>query len=332
MIITHKKYWKSSVLLLGILFVLTLYDLSLGSYTLSFSDIFSGIFNYHSSQTNELVLHVFRIPRVFTAIFAGAALSVAGLLMQTLFQNPLAAPYVLGINSGSALLVAVSTMSSLAWLSDDMGIVTAAMLGAFLAGIFIMSGAVYVKNKISLLLIGIMFGSFSGAMVNVVESYANPNSLKSFMLWSFGSLQNVQYDQLGGIFLLLVLGIGMSFLLVKPLNLLLLGDKSASLLGINVKIIRILIILATAILTGIITAYCGPVAFIGLVVPNMVKLLYKTANHYYLLIGCVFGGALLVVFCDIVMQWLTPIVHLPLNALTALIGAPVVIWIILKKF
>lgn len=279
-----------------------------------------------------MVVHVFRLPRVLTAVMAGAALSVAGLLMQTLFQNPLAAPYVLGINSGSALLVAVGTMTSFTIFNSSLGIVSAALLGAFIAGVLIMGSAIYVKNKVSLLLIGIMFGSFVGAMINVVQSYANPNSLKSFMLWSFGSLQNVQYDELAGIFAVLSVGFVLSFFLVKPLNLLLLGDKGAAQLGVNVKRVRLLIIVATAILTGVITAYCGPIAFIGLVVPNMVKMLYKTANHYYLLLGSALGGALLVVFCDVVMQLLSSFVQLPLNALTALIGAPVVIWIIIKKF
>lgn len=327
-----QKYWKSSILLIIILLILVIYDLSLGSYSLSLSDIFNGIFSYNPQNTHTVVLHVFRLPRVLMAVLAGAALSVAGLLMQTLFQNPLAAPYVLGINSGSALLVAVSTMSSFYFFNNELGLVSAALIGAFLAGILILLSAMYVKSKISLLLIGIMLGSFSGALINVVQSYANPNSLKAFMLWSFGSLQQVQLEQIGWVVSSVFIGILIAFILVKSLNLLLLGDKNAVLLGMRMKQVRLWIITATAILAGIITAFCGPIAFVGLVVPNMIKFLYKTANHYYLLIGCIFGGAILVVVCDIVMHWLTPWVHLPLNALTSLIGAPVVIWIIIRKF
>ncbi|HLV41170.1 MAG TPA: iron ABC transporter permease [Brumimicrobium sp.] len=327
-----KTYWRRSGLLLILLLLLTLFDLTLGSFSISFKDIYNSLFNYDATSTEEVTVRIFRFPRVITAVLAGAALSISGLLMQTLFQNPLAGPYVLGINSGASLLVALSTMSSFHIVGSDVGLVASAMVGAFGAGLFILFSSLYVKNKVSLLLIGIMFGSFSGAMVNVVQAYADPNNLKTFMLWSFGSLQGVEFDQLGILSLVVALGIALSILLVKPLNLLLLGDKSASLLGINVKRVRLLLILATAILTGVITAFCGPIAFVGLVVPNMIKMIYKTTNHYHLMIGSVLGGALLIVACDIAMQLLSPYLNLPLNALTALIGAPIVMWIIMRKF
>lgn len=330
--VANRNYWKISLLLFALLMGLVLFDFTLGSFSIGFSDIFNGIFNYDSSSTAELTVRVFRFPRVVTAVLAGAALSVAGLLMQTLFQNPLAGPYVLGINSGSSLLVAISTMSSFYIFGSDFGIVAAAMVGAFGAGLFILFCSLYVKNKVSLLLIGIMFGSFAGALVSVIQAYADPNNLKTFMLWSFGSLQGVEFNQLGILVLVVTIGSLLSLVLVKPLNLLLLGDKSAALLGINVKTIRFLIIIATSILTGVITAFCGPIAFVGLVVPNMIKVIYKTTNHYHLLVGSLLGGALLIVICDITMQLLLPYVNLPLNALTALIGAPVVMWIIIKKF
>jgi iron complex transport system permease protein len=330
--VINSNYWKKNLVLFALLLGLVLYDLTLGSFLIGFPDIFNGVFNYDSSSTEELTVRIFRFPRVVTAILSGAALSIAGLLMQTLFQNPLAGPYVLGINSGSSLLVAISTMSSFYIFGSDLGIVAAAMIGAFGAGLFILFCSVYVKNKISLLLIGIMFGSFAGALVSVIQAYADPNNLKTFMLWSFGSLQGVAFNQLGILALVVAIGVFLSVVLVKPLNLLLLGDKSASLLGVNVKAIRFLIIVATSILTGVITAFCGPIAFVGLVVPNMVKVIYKTTNHYHLLSGSLLGGALLIVVCDIAMQLLLPYFNLPLNALTALIGAPVVMWIIMKKF
>src|SRR5690554_4520302 len=332
MSLVKRNYWSTSAILFALLMGLVLFDLTLGSFAIGFSDIFNGIFTYDSTSTAELTVRVFRFPRVMTAVLAGGALSIAGLLMQTLFQNPLAGPYVLGINSGSSLLVAISTMSSFYVFGSDLGIVAAAMIGAFGAGFFILFCSIYVKNKVSLLLIGIMFGSFAGALVSVIQAYADPNNLKTFMLWSFGSLQGVEFNQLGILSLVVAFGIALSILLVKPLNLLLLGDKSASLLGINVKRVRLLLILATAILTGVITAFCGPIAFVGLVVPNMIKMIYKTTNHYHLMIGSVLGGALLIVACDIAMQLLSPYLNLPLNALTALIGAPIVMWIIMRKF
>ncbi|HTO39123.1 MAG TPA: iron ABC transporter permease [Brumimicrobium sp.] len=327
-----RKYWKRSVSLVMLLFALMIYDLTLGSFSISLKEVFKGILNYNPENAGEMTVHIFRFPRVMMAVIAGAALSVAGLLMQTLFQNPLAGPYVLGINSGASLLVALTTMSSIHIFGSDVGIVFSAMVGAFASGIFILFTSLYVKNKVSLLLVGIMFGSFTGALISVIQAYADPDNLKAFMLWSFGSLQGVEYNQLGLVGGLVFFGIAISVLLIKPLNLLLLGDNSAFLLGVNVKMIRVLIILSTAILTGVVTAYAGPIAFVGLVVPNMVKMLYKTANHYHLLAGSMLVGAILIVLCDVAMQLLSPIVNLPLNALTALIGAPVVIWIILRKF
>ena len=327
-----KTYWKRSGLLFILLLLLILFDLTLGSFSISVRDVFNGLFNFDASSSEEVTVRVFRFPRVITAVLAGIALSVSGLLMQTLFQNPLAGPYVLGINSGASLLVAFSTMSSFYAVGNDVGLITSAMVGAFGAGLFILLSSLYVKNKVSLLLVGIMFGSFSGAMVNVVQAYADPNNLKTFMLWSFGSLQGVEFNQLGGLSLVILLGVALSILLVKPLNLLLLGDINASLLGVNMKRVRLLIILVTSILTGSITAFCGPIAFVGLVVPNMMKMIYKTTNHYHLMVGSMLGGALLIVACDIIMQLLSPYLNLPLNALTALIGAPIVMWIIMRKF
>lgn len=328
----RNNYWNQGTILFVLLMVLIVLDLTLGSFSISLTDVFKGIFSYDSSSVEEMTVHIFRFPRVITAVLAGVALSISGLLMQTLFQNPLAGPYVLGINSGASLLVALSTMSSFYLIGNNVGLISAAMIGAFGAGLFILFCSLYVKNKVSLLLIGIMFGSLIGALVNVIQSYADPNNLKTFMLWSFGSLQDVEFNQLGGLALIVIVGLGLSLFIVKPLNLLLLGDKNASLLGVNIKFVRWIIILITAILSGVITAYCGPIAFVGLMVPNMIKLLFKTTNHYVLLIGCALGGGILIVTCDIVMQLMSPYFNLPLNALTALIGAPVVMWVIIKRF
>jgi iron complex transport system permease protein len=332
MISQYKYLWSKSLFLLVALFALFLFDLTLGSVSVSFNDIVNGVFHYDSQVSEELTVRVFRIPRVVTAVLAGMALSVSGLLMQTLFQNPLAGPYVLGINSGASLMVGLSTMTGFHVFSNDFGLVASALVGAFGAGLFILFCSIYVKNKVSLLLVGIMFGSFAGALVNVIQSYSNPDDLKVFMLWSFGSLQNVQFEQLGFLTLIVLIGILLTLFLVKPLNLLVLGDKGASFLGVSIKTTRFFIVLVTAILVGTVTAFCGPIAFVGLIVPNIIKIIYKTTNHLHLLIGTLLMGALMIVICDVIMQLLQSTLHLPLNALTALMGAPVVVWIILKRF
>ena len=327
-----KTYKLQLIALSVILILLFFWDLTLGSINIDFKDITNALFSYDETNSDQLTVRVFRIPRVITALLAGISLSIAGLLMQTLFQNPLAGPYVLGINAGSSLLVALATMTGVGFLANDLGIIGAALVGALLSGLFILFCSIFVKTRISLLLIGIMFGSFTGALVSVIQSYSNPNDLKTFMLWSFGSLQQINFEQLPIFILITLIGTFGAFLLVKPLNLLVLGDKNSRILGVNLKAIRFLIILITAIFVGVTTAYCGPIAFIGLIVPNMVKVIFKTADHLILILGTLIFGGILLIACDIVMQLLHPEILLPLNALTALIGAPVVVWIILKRY
>jgi len=332
MLKTKTYFLRITVVLTMTLVFFFLYDLTLGSVQLSFGDLFDGLFAYDKNPEAQMVLSTFRLPRVYTALLAGAGLSVAGLLMQTLFQNPLAGPYVLGINSGASMMVAISTMLGVSVVGNDVSLVMAALIGALGAGLFILFCSLYVKSKISLLLVGVMFGSFAGALVNVIQSYSNPDDLKVFMLWSFGSLQNVSADQMGMFAIIVLVGIILTIFVVKPLDLLVLGEEQASILGVNIKKVRFLLVLITAILTGVITAYCGPIAFVGLIVPNIVKMVYKTASHLQLLVGVILVGALLIVLCDIVMQLLSSTIHLPLNSLTALVGAPVVVWIIIRKF
>jgi iron complex transport system permease protein len=331
--LNKKTYFSSATLLFSIgLVVLVLFDLTLGSVEIGLTDLFQLFTGSDQANEMKLVLENFRIPRVATAVLSGAALSVAGLLMQTLFQNPLAGPYVLGINSGASMMVALSTMLGFSFVGNDVSLVLSALIGALGAGIFILFCSIYVKSRISLLLVGVMFGSFAAAIVNVIQSYSNPDDLKLFMLWSFGSLQNVSLEQLGLFASIVLLGVLLTIFVVKPLDLLVLGERDAAILGVKIRQVRLLIVFITAILTGVVTAFCGPIAFIGLVVPNIVKMIYKTTSHLKLLVGVILFGAFLIVLCDIAMQLLSDFISLPLNSLTALIGAPIVVWIIIRKF
>lgn len=307
-------------------------NLFIGQVSISFNDYFTAIFDFDATNTAQLSAKIFRIPKALTAILAGIALSVSGLLMQTLFQNPLAGPYVLGLNSGASLLVALATMTGFSIFSTDLGVISSALIGAFVFGVLILLTSIYVKSKVSLLLVGIMLGSFSAALINIVQSYSDANQLKAFTLWSFGSLSNVQFEQLGWFSTVVLTVFALSFTLVKPLNLLVLGDQNAQFLGIKIKQVRLVIISITAVLTGTVTALCGPIAFIGLAIPNIAKLIFKTTNHFYLLLGSALLGAILLLLCDTVIQLLSNQIAIPINAITALIGAPIVVWIILKKF
>lgn len=326
------KHTKILVVLTIVLIAVTLANLFIGTTSVTFSDYWNSLFAFNSNDNAQLIARIFRLPKAITAILAGIALSISGLLMQTLFQNPLAGPYVLGLNSGASLLVALATMTGFTIFATDLGVISSALLGAFAFGLLILFTSIYVRSKVSLLLVGIMLGSFSGALINIIQSYSDANQLKAFTLWSFGSLSNVQFEQLSW-FSLVILGTAMaSFVLIKPLNVLVLGDQNAQFLGIKIKRVRLIIIIITAILTGTVTALCGPIAFLGLAIPNIAKLIFKTTHHLYLLLGSALLGAILLLLCDTIIQLLSNQIAIPINAITALIGAPIVVWIILKKF
>jgi iron complex transport system permease protein len=289
------------------------------------------ITKYNPENTNEFIVRELRIPRMIAAIVAGGGLSIAGMLMQTLFNNPLAGPYVLGINSGSSLFVALATLSGLTFFTEEMGIISAALLGALCFGTIILGFSFFIQSSVSLLLIGLMVGGFSSSFISVLETYASAEELKSLTLWSMGSLQHLELDELRHLLIVFAIGlIGLS-ILIKPLNAMILGEKSAENLGVNVFQFRLLCITVTAIFTGLITAYCGPIAFVGLAVPNITKLLFRTQSHATLILANFAIGAVFLLLVDSFIQICEPWIILPLNAVTSIIGAPIIIIIVLKR-
>ncbi len=302
-----------------------------GETSISWSTFQDAWFSFDASNSDHLIVREFRFPRFIMACLAGAALSVSGLMMQTLFNNPLAGPYILGINSGSSLFVAISLMTGFSFFQGDFGLVSSALLGALVFGFLILAVSFKIKQGVSLLLVGLMLGSFSGALVSVIQFLSEANALKIFTLWAMGSLQQVETGQLPFILILFAVGMVGSFFIIKPLNAFVLGETEAELLGISIRKIRLLIIIFTALLTGLITAYCGPIAFIGLAVPNLVKIIFKTQDHKILLPASLVFGAVFLVFCDIIVQLTVEWIPLPINAVTSLIGAPMVIYFIVKR-
>ena len=325
---------KNKILFL-ILFLLlpivAIVHLFVGEINLSFLDFYNSLFKFNSSNTNHIIFQEFRIPRLIMGIIAGSGLSIAGLLMQTMFNNPLAGPYILGINSGSSLFVAFSIMTGIPFLTSDIGTISSALIGAFIFGLIILSFSFVVRSHVSLLLIGIMLGSFTSAFVSILQSMSDPGQLKLFTMWAMGSLQQVELDQLPIIVSFFLIGLIASLFVIKPLNTLILGESQALMLGFHIKYVRLILIVITAILTGLITAFCGPIAFVGLAVPNLVKLVFKTQSHSSLLLGCFLIGSVFLLLCDILVQLLESSVHIPINALTSIIGAPFVIVIVLKR-
>ena len=298
---------------------------------ISFSSYFDSIFNFDVKNTSQVLVREFRVPRLFMAMMAGAGLSLSGMFMQTLFKNPLAGPYVLGINSGASLLIALSLMTGVQFFQSNFGLIGTALIGAFAAGLLMMLIAQRLKSQITLLLVGLMFGSFTSAIVSILESFAGAESLKSYTMWSMGSLQQVEFGQLGIILLIFTLGIISSFLLVKPLNMLVIGEKSAALLGLPIKSTRMFVLLLTALFAGLITAFCGPIAFVGIAIPNLTRILFQTTNHRYLIIGNMLIGAIFLLLTDAFIQVLEGYLSIPLNALTSIIGAPFVVFLLIRK-
>ena len=318
-------------LLVVLLPVIAIWHLFSGHIEIDGTTFWNALTAYNGNELQHIVVWELRIPRMLTALIAGAGLSVAGLLMQTLFNNPLAGPYVLGINSGASLFVALAIMAGIPMLSSDLGLVANALIGAFLFGLIIVFFSSVVRQQISLLLIGLMLGSFTSAIVSVLQSASGLQELKLFTLWALGSLESVTLEQLPILFAALGITILGGYLVVKPLNLLVLGTSEASMLGVRMKRVRLLIILITAVITGIVTAFCGPIAFVGLAVPNLIRIVMKTQNHAYLLLGSLLTGAIFLLICDIIVQNLQGHFPMPINALTSLIGAPFVILLVLRR-
>lgn len=278
------------------------------------------------SEIDGRILHDIRLPKAVTAILAGVGLSVAGLIMQTLFRNPLAGPYTLGVSSGASLGVAFLTMCS---ASMVVMLPLAACIGATLVLLLVLAVSKRVKSNVSLLIVGIMFGAIAGALVTLLQQFANPDALKLFIVWTMGSLSSVGWTDMQLLVPILMAGTVFVLLSLKPLNGLLLGEDYARGLGIHIGRTRLFIVLATGLLAGGITAFCGPIAFIGVAVPHIARGIFKTSNHRVTIPASALIGACLLLVCDVICSLF---VHpLPIMTVSALFGAPVIIWIIMKN-
>jgi iron complex transport system permease protein len=276
-----------------------------------------------------------------SAILAGTALAVAGLQMQTLFHNPLAGPSVLGITAGASLGVAVIMLTSggaasiyairQLGIGGSWMIVIASVLGAALVMAFILLLSIRLKDNISLLIIGIMVGNITISVVSIWQYFSEPEQIQDYLMWTFGSLGGVTSGQLNIFSIVVVAGLLLTFLNSKALNTLLLGENYARSLGLNVFQTRTVIIITTSLLAGAVTGFCGPIAFVGIAVPHLSRALLGTSDHRVLIPATLILGAALMLFCDIIAQMPGSQITLPINAITALLGSPVVVWVIMKK-
>ena len=317
-------------LLLVILFVL---DLLMGSVHIPLRDILAAIVGAEVDPATRLIVLDIRLVKAIVAILTGMALSVSGLQMQTLFRNPLAGPYVLGINSGASLgvalfilgmpLLGIATNSTL----SSMGTAGAAWLGSALILAFVASVSTRIKDIMVILILGMMISSGVSAVVQILQYLSNEEALKSFVIWTMGSLGDVTINQLHLMLPAVLIGLVVSVAVIKPLNLLLLGEQYARTMGLNVRRSRYLIFLSTTLLAGTVTAFCGPIGFVGLAIPHIARMLFSNADHRILLPASALCGAVTLLICDIISKWLT----LPINTITALLGIPIVIWVVIRN-
>jgi iron complex transport system permease protein len=334
-----KKHTFLFILLIFVLVVLFFTNISLGSVSIPIKEIINGFLGkVMEKESWEIILWNFRLPKAFTAILVGMALSISGLLMQTLFRNPLAGPYVLGLSSGASLGVAFVILgagflpSFLATIFlSSYGIILASALGSAFVLIAVLAVSQKLKDTMAILIVGLMFGSLTSAVVSVLSYFSTAEQLQKFTFWSLGSLANLSWKEVSLLFIITSIGITLSFLVIKPLDALLLGEKYAKSLGVNFKKTRYIIIFATSILAGSITAFVGPIAFIGLAVPHIAKLVFQTSNHFILFWSTLLIGAIILLFCDIIAQCPGYDITLPINAVTSIIGAPIVIWLLVRK-
>ena len=327
-----------SIIILGV--ILFFLNLFLGSVVIPFKELWNVILYPESNPTISTIVFDYRLPQAVTALLAGAALSVSGLLMQTLFRNPLADPSMLGISSGAGLGVAVTilltgflggeALSSFG-LWSNIGVSLAAFLGATLVLMLILGFSSRVRNMTTLIIIGLMISYLAGSLTDIMKFFSVKEDIHAFVIWGMGSFSAVGTSKLVYFSIAISIGLFASLFLPKILNILLLGDLYAENLGLNIKRSNFLIILISGYLTAIVTAYCGPIAFLGLAIPHLARFIFRTSDHRILIPAVMLIGMLISLLCNLIARAPGFEGNLPINAVTALIGAPVVIWIILRK-
>jgi iron complex transport system permease protein len=327
-----------SILTLSLVLLLLL-NISLGSVSIPIKDVFNSLTGGNSSkETWDYIIVNYRLPKAIAAILVGMGLSISGLLMQTLFRNPLAGPYVLGLSSGASLGVAIVIMGAgflppflASIMLSSYGIVLASSLGSFLVLLAVLAVSQRLRDTMAILIVGLMFGSLTSAIVGTLTYFSTAEQLQKFTFWSLGNLGNLSWSSIVILSICVAIGLLLSLLSIKPLNTLLLGENYARSLGMNYEKTRLIIIFATSILAGSITAYAGPIAFIGLAVPHIAKLVFQTSNHVVLFWSTLLFGAIIMLICDSISQLPGSDITLPINAVTSIFGAPIVIWLLIRK-
>jgi iron complex transport system permease protein len=327
-------------LLIALLAALFMLNLVWGSVDIPMDRIFNALLGNATQKSDATIVWNFRMPKIMAAMISGASLGISGLLMQTFFRNPIAGPFVLGISSGASLGVALFILAS-GWLSSfalfsflgtsNWMLILMAMLGAGLVLFLLMLISWRISDINTLLILGLMFGSATSAIVSLLQYFSSQQALQQFVLWSMGSLTGVTWEELSLLIPICLIFILLTFGLSKTLDALLLGDQYALSMGVNVRRAQQQIIIVTAVLAGGITAFCGPIAFVGIAVPHLARLLFQTHQHIVLLLGTVLLGMITLLFCQFIAQLPGSDQMLPINVVTSFLGAPMVIYIVLSR-
>ncbi len=330
-----------SIILLLVASIIMLFAMNLivGSVRIPLADVCDILFDkFDGKESWKYIVMENRLPQALTAMLCGASLAVCGLMLQTAFRNPLAGPDVFGISSGAGLGVAIvmlflggSVSTTMFTVSGFLAILTSAFIGAIVVTMIILFLSTMVRNSVLLLIVGLMVGYVSSSAVALLNFFASEEGVKSYMVWGMGNFGGVSMDHMLLFALLCLVGIIASIFLIKPLNIMLLGTQYAESLGINIRQIRNLLLVTVGLLTAVTTAFCGPISFIGLAIPHISRLLFRTDNHQILLPGTVLTGAVIALFCNLVCYLPGELGIIPLNAVTPLIGAPVIIYVIIKR-
>lgn len=316
-------------LLCAVLFVV---DVAVGSISIPFSDVVNVLLGKGSAEMRSIVLDI-RLVRALTAILAGAALSVSGLQMQILFRNPLAGPYVLGVSAGASLGVALFLLGApllgvaISPALQSIGTAGAAWIGSAVVLLLVVALSRRIKDIMVMLILGIMLSSGVGAVVEILQYFSNEASLKSYVVWTMGSLGDVTSGQLALLAPIVVVGLAMAVATIKPMNMLLAGERYAASMGLNISRTRTIVLTATTLLAGTVTAFCGPIGFVGIAVPHIARMVFRSADHRVLLPGTILAGVVMLLVGDIVAKYFA----LPINTITALMGIPIVIYIVTRK-
>lgn len=332
------RFYAVLISLISAWLVLCAFSLSVGSIDIPLNDVFQNLFGIEPIDTRyALIIEEYRMPKLITASMAGAALAVSGLLMQTLFSNPLAGPYILGISSGASLGVAFlvlgisffPSLSQTAWLQYST--VFGAWVGATSLMLIVLAVAKRIQSAVTLLITGLMFGYIASSIVSILSYFSTAEQLQTFFIWNMGSFSNVQWSSMPVYIGVISLGLFLSILCSHPLNAMLMGENYASSIGVPIKLMRMIVIVISSLLAGTTTAFCGPISFLGIAVPHIARSLLKSSDHRILMPVCIAAGMFIAVCSDLIAGWPGSQKVLPLNAITSLLGAPFVIYIITRS-